>query len=147
MVKALKKRLDNETQYTLQQISLRSKETEKLREMTNEMKIQEFEAEKSMKASERLRMKLEQEEQIVSRMSNTNNDSKSEIGYLESETERLRDDRNEHKAYSQQLYEELWTSEENGRHERGGKATEEGPEHSRAEASGLQTSHFPKRSR
>ena len=80
-----------------------------------------------MKASERLRMKLEQEEQIVSRMSNTNNDSKSEIGYLESETERLRDDRNEHKAYSQQLYEELWTSEENGRHERGGTATEEGP--------------------
>ena len=135
MVKALKKRLDNETQYTLQQISLRSKETEKLREMTNEMKIQEYEAEKSMKASERLRMKLEQEEQIVSRMSNTNNDSKSEIGYLESETERLRDDRNEHKAYSQQLYEELWTSEESGRHERGGTATEEGPEHSRAEAS------------
>ena len=71
----------------------------------------------------------------MSRISNTNNDSKSEIGYLESETERLRDDRNEHKAYSQQLYEELWTSEENGRHERGGTATDEGPEHSRAEAS------------
>ena len=66
MVKALKKRLDNETQYTLQQISLRSKETEKLREMTNEMKIQEYEAEKSMKTSERLRKKLEEEEQIVS---------------------------------------------------------------------------------
>ena len=33
------------------------------------------------------------------------------IGFLESEADRLRDDRNEQRAYSQQLYEELW---ENG---------------------------------
>ena len=34
------------------------------------------------------------------------------IEYLESETERLRDDRNEQREYCQQLYEELWGAEE-----------------------------------
>ena len=132
MVKALKKRLDSETEYTLQQMTLRSKESERLREMTTEMKIQEYEAEKSMKVSDRLRKKLEEEEQAKS---SVNDKSKSEIEFLESETERLRDDRNEHKAYSQQLYEELWASEEYEKREKGGTTTEEGPEHSRADTS------------
>ena len=67
---------------------------------------------------------LEQEEQIRSRLDKINRDSKDEmnqkderIAYLSSENDRLRDDRNEQRAYSQELYEELWNHEEYGTYE------------------------------
>ena len=131
----MKLRLDRETDCTLQQVSLRHKEGERLREMTTEMKIQESEVEKSMKANDRLRKKLEEEEQARSRLGSLHNESKSEVEFLESETDRLRDDRNEHKAYSQQLYEELWASEDYGKREKGETAAEETHESNKADAS------------
>ena len=142
MVRALKSRLDRETEYTLQQVALRQKEGEKLKDMTTEMKVQEFEVEKSTKVNDRLRKKLEEEEQARSRIGNLYSEYKSEINekdkrieFLEADTDRLRDDRNEHKAYSQQLYEELWASEGYGRHEGEEAKAEEVPESSKAEAS------------
>ena len=135
MVRALKQRLDRETDYTLQQVSLRHKEGERLRDMTTEMKVQEYEAEKNMKANDRIRKKLEKEEQAQSRLGKMHDEKDKRIEFLESETDRLRDDRNEHKAYSQQLYEELWASEDYGKHEEKGTAAEEVPESSKADSS------------
>ena len=57
------------------------------------MKVQEYEAEKCMKVNERIRKRLEEEEQIRSRLDNMYSESKSElrerdkkIEFLESET-------------------------------------------------------------
>ena len=79
MVKALKSRLNRETEYTLQQVSLRQKEGERLRDMTTEMKVQELEAEKNTKVNDRLRKKLEEEEQARLRIGNLYSECKSEI--------------------------------------------------------------------
>ena len=57
------------------------------------------------------------------------------IEYLESETERLRDDRNEQREYCQQLYEELWGSEEYPEHEEAETGKTERAEAGRAESS------------
>ena len=57
------------------------------------MKVQEYEAEKCMKVNERIRKRLEEEEQIRSRLDNMYSESKSElrerdkkIEFLEAET-------------------------------------------------------------
>eukprot|EP00434_Breviolum_minutum_P043336 symbB.v1.2.038622.t1/scaffold6087.1/size21029/2 len=57
------------------------------------------------------------------------------IEYLESETERLRDDRNEQRDYCQQLYEELWGTEEYPEYEGAETGRTERAEATRAESS------------
>ena len=57
------------------------------------------------------------------------------IEYLESETERLRDDRNEQREYCQQLYEELWGAEEYPEYEEAETGKTERAEAGRAESS------------
>ena len=56
------------------------------------------------------------------------------IEFLASENDRLRDDRNEHRAYSQELYEQLWENEEYGTYEVGEEAQAEAAEASKSEA-------------
>ena len=87
------------------------------------MKTEEYELKQNSKVHDRTRKRLEEEEQIRARLDRMNYDSKNEINakdkridFLESEIDRLRDDRNEHRAYSQQLYEQLWANEEYGLH-------------------------------
>lgn len=57
------------------------------------------------------------------------------IEFLEPDTDRLRDDQNEQKACSQQLYEELWENEEYGHREVNEEATAEASESSILESS------------
>ena len=141
IVKALKNRLDREADHSPHQVSLRHKEGERLRDLTTEMRVQEHEVEKGLKINERSRKRLEEEEQIKSMLDNMYSESNSElrernkrIEFLESETDSLRDDRNEHKACSQQLLEELWDYEEHGRREEGEDANAEAAESNRIES-------------
>ena len=115
MVKALKIRLDKEKEYNLQQVSIRHKETDELMELKMEMNAQKHENQKNKVVEDRLRRRMEEENNIRMRLDEMHHESKNEIhdkderiAFLESETDRLREDRNEHWAYSQQLYEELW---------------------------------------
>ena len=92
--------------------------------------------------SEPVRSYNEEEDQIRARLDKINYQSKNEmeqmdkrIEFLASESDRLRDDRNEHKAYSQELYEQLWENEEYGTHEVGEAAYAEAAESGKGEAS------------
>eukprot|EP00434_Breviolum_minutum_P033236 symbB.v1.2.029410.t1/scaffold3211.1/size107887/2 len=55
--------------------------------------------------------------------------------------DRLRDDRNEHRAYSQELYEQLWENEEYGAHEVGEETHAETAEPSKGEGESKSSSH------
>ena len=108
VVKALTSRLDKEKEYNLQQVSLRHKENDELRELKHEMNAQKHDNQRMSIAENSLRKQLEEENNIRMRLDEMRSDSKNEINemneriaFLESEAERLRDDRNEHRAYSQ----------------------------------------------
>jgi len=111
-------------------------------ETMRKLKGEEFEVKQNSKVLDRTRKKLEEEEQIRARLDRINYYSKNEmeerdirIEFLESENDRLRDDRNEHRAYSQELYEQLWENEEYGAHEVGEETHAETAEPSKGEAS------------
>ena len=121
LVVALKARLDQEASYTDSQ----ENKIDELREQLNEMRSQYFsekwEVQSKEAKNDRIQRELEEQEKKVE--------------FLESETDRLRDDRNEHKGYCQQLYEELWGNEEHEGHEEAEAGRSERAEARRSESS------------
>ncbi len=141
MVKALKTRLDNEKNYVLQQVSLRQKETDELKEVTREINAQKYENQKMKMIEDRLRKRIHEENAENQRIYEMRDKSRSEVheldekvAFLESETDRLRGGRDEYWAYSQELYEELWENE-NGNQQRNEENTEETEESAKAGSS------------
>ena len=119
LIRSLKNRLDQEATYTKNYMHQNDKMSDEVSDMTRKLNSEEYKAKQNSRVLDRTQMQLEQEEQIRSRLDQMNRESKDEmsrkderIAYLTSENDRLRDDRNEHKAYSQELYEELWNHEE-----------------------------------
>lgn len=86
-------------------------------------------------AAERANKKLVEEERANIKSSKELEEKNKRIEYLESETDRLRDDRNEHKAYCQQPYEELWETGGIEEHEEAEAGKTEAAEASKAESS------------
>ena len=124
LIRSLKNRLDQEATYTKNYMHQNDKMSDEVSDMTRKLNSEEYKAKQNSRVLDRTQMQLEQEEQIRSRLDQMNRESKDEmsrkderIAYLTSENDRLRDDRNEHKAYSQELYEELWNHEEYGLYE------------------------------
>ena len=114
VIKSLKSRLDHEADHTEIYRRKHTKASEELNELRMELKTEEYELKQNSKVHDRTRKNDLEEEQIRVRLDRMNYDSKNEmkekdkrIEFLESKTDRLRDDRNEHRAYSQQLYEQL----------------------------------------
>ena len=121
IVQSLRSRLDHEANHAHTYREKHDKVYMELNEMRMKLKTEEYEMKQNSKVHDRTRKKLEEEEQIRARLDRINYQSKNEmeqrdkrIEFLESENDRLRDDRNEHKAYSQELFEQLWESEEYG---------------------------------
>ena len=124
LIKSLKSRLDQEATYTKNYMHQNDKMSDEMSDMARKLNSEEHRAKQNSRVLDRTQAQLEQEEQIRSRLDQINRDSKNEmnqkderIAYLSSENDRLRDDRNEQRAYSQELYEELWNHEEYGTYE------------------------------
>jgi len=142
IVQSLKSRLDHEANHAHTYREKHDKAYTELNEVKMKLKTEEYIMNQSSKIHERTRKKLEEEDQIRARLDKINYQSKNEteqmdkkIEFLASENDRLRDDRNEHRAYSQELYEQLWENEECGAHEMGEEAHAEAAESSKGEAS------------
>ena len=112
LVQALKDRLDREASY------VDSQETKivDLKDQLADTKVELYSEKREVTNREQKNEKILEE---LSDKECSNRESEKElrekerkIEYLESEIERLRDDRNEQRGYCQQLYEELWESEE-----------------------------------
>ena len=124
LIKSLKSRLDQEATYTKNYMHQNDKMSDEVSDMARKLNSEEYRAKQNSRVLDKTQAQLEQEEQIRSRLDKINRDSKDEmnqkderIAYLSSENDRLRDDRNEQRAYSQELYEELWNHEEYGTYE------------------------------
>ena len=121
LIKSLKSRLDQEATYTKNYMHQNDKMSDEMSDMARKLNSEEYRAKQNSRVLDKTQAQLEQEEHIRSRLDKINRDSKDEmnqkderIAYLSSENDRLRDDRNEQRAYSQELYEELWNHEEYG---------------------------------
>ena len=128
LIKSLKSRLDQEATYTKNYMHQNDKMSDEVSDMARKLNSEEYRAKQNSRVLDKTQAQLEQEEQIRSRLDKINRDSKDEmnqkderIAYLSSENDRLRDDRNEQRAYSQELYEELWNHEEYGTYGTTGK--------------------------
>ena len=146
IIHSLTNRLEREGNSTQLYMNKHGKATEELSEVTMKLKGEEFGAKQNAKVLDRVRKRLEEEDQIRSRLDWINKESKNEmtqrdkrIEYLESEVDRLRDDRNEQRTYNQDLYEQLWEYEEYGAHEMGEEAHAEAAESGKAESSESKT--------
>ena len=146
VIHSLKNRLENEGNSTKLYMNKHGKASEELSEVTMKLKGEEFDAKQNAIVLERVRRRLEEEDQIRSRLDRKNRESKDEmaqrdeqIEYLESEVDRLRDDRNERRTYNQDLYEQLWEYEEYGAHEMGEEAHAEAAESGKTESSESKT--------
>lgn len=107
IMKALKDRLDHEVDRTDYRRVIRDEAEQERREMENKLRAKEHEAERDERGLNRVRKRLEDEEKRRQQSDSGLNEKDKRIEFLESETDRLRDDRNKHKAYCQQLHEEL----------------------------------------
>ena len=128
LVIALKDRLDHEASYVDSQetkiVDLKSQ----LSDVNLELHSEKQEVMNRERKSERIFEKLVDRER-------KDKEKDKKIEYLESETERLRDDRNEQREYCQQLYEELWGAEEYPEYEEAETGKTERAEAGRAESS------------
>ena len=128
LVIALKDRLDHEASYVDSQetkiVDLKSQ----LSDVNLELHSEKQEVMNRERKSERIFEKLVDRER-------KDKEKDKKIEYLESETERLRDDRNEQREYCQQLYEELWGAEEYPEYEEADTGKTERAEAGRAESS------------
>ena len=136
LVNALKDRLDNEASY------IGSQETKitELRDQLNDTSLELYSEKKEVQNKEQKSEKILKDLIDVERMNKESNqelrEKEKRIEFLESETERLREDRNEQRGYCQQLYEELyWGNEEHEGHEEAEAGRTERAEASRAESS------------
>ena len=135
LVIALKNRLDHEASYVDSQetkiVDLRSQ----LADINLELHSEKQEVMNRERKSERILEKLIDKERNDKESEKKLREKERKIEYLESETERLRDDRNEQREYCQQLYEELWGTEEYPEHEEAETGKTERAEAGRAESS------------
>ena len=106
----------------------------------NDTSLELYSEKKEAKNKEQKNEKILKDLIAVERMNKESNqelkEKEKKIEFLESETERLREDRNEQRGYCQQLYEELyWGNEEHEGHEEAEAGRTERAEASRAESS------------
>lgn len=141
IMKALQSRLDYEADNTDFHRVKRDEAVQEMRDMRTELKVKEYEyeAEKGDKVLTRFgngsKKKRKEGNITIGSGRNPNPNWVKRIKGLESDTDRLRDDQNEQKACSQQLYEELWENEEYGHREVNEEATAEASESSKLESS------------
>ena len=135
LVIALKDRLDHEASYVDSQetkiVDLKSQ----LSDINLELHSEKQEVINKERKSERILEKLIDRERNDKESEKKLREKEKKIEFLESETERLRDDRNEQREYCQQLYEELWGGEEYPEHEEAETGKSERAEAGRAESS------------
>ena len=135
LVIALKDRLDHEASYVDSQetkiVDLKSQ----LADINLELHSEKQEVVNRERKSERILEKLIDRERNDKESEKKLREKERKIEYLESETERLRDDRNEQREYCQELYEELWGNEEYPEHEEAETGRTERAEAGRAESS------------
>ena len=135
LVIALKDRLDHEASYVDSQetkiVDLKSQ----LSDINLELHSEKQEVMDRERKSERFLENLIERERNDKESEKKLREKERKIEFLESETERLRDDRNEQREYCQELYEELWGNEEYPEHEEAETGRTERAEAGRAESS------------
>ena len=135
LVQALKDRLDREASY----IDSQEVKINNLKGQLADVQVELYSEKREITNKEKKNEKILKE---LSDKGRNNRGSEKElqekdrqIEYLESETDRLRDDRNEQREFCQLLYEELWGSEEYPEHEEAETGKTERAEAGRAESS------------
>ena len=108
LVIALKDRLDREASYLDSQGTKIVDLKNQIADVNLELHSEKQEVMNRERKSERILEKLIDKERKDKESEKELREKGRKIEYLESETERLRDDRNEQREYCQQLYEELW---------------------------------------
>ena len=112
IMKALKDRLDHEVDLTDHYRSKRDEADQKRVELEAKLRVEESEAKNNEKPLEDAEHRRDETDKNWPEARPELRERDRKVAFLESETHRLRDDRNERKAHSQQLYEELWENEE-----------------------------------
>ena len=150
LIAALKDRLDHEASYTDSQEAKITELRDTLADTNLELHSAKREAQNKEQKSEKVLKQLTDIEYMNRESNQELKERDKKIKFLESETDRLREDRNEYHGYCQQLYEELnWGNEgyEENEEAEAGKAERSEAKTERAEASRTESSDKSKISR
>ena len=149
---ALKDRLDREVSASGSKEATISELRDEVEDVRKQYRMEKWQADLNERNKDKFLKELSEQERANQKSNREIEEQNKKVEHLESETERLRDDRNEHKAYCQQLYEELWGNGGYGEHEeaeaekteRGEALKAEASRISRREADKIVVPHWPK---